>query len=70
MTHRLPDKMFFGKHQGKTVKEVILTDAQYILWLISKKNINFSEEVELFARLYAPTQRISFECDATEADIY
>lgn len=35
-TLRLKDKLTFGKHKGKTIKEVLDNDPQYLVWLHEK----------------------------------
>lgn len=44
MTHKL-DKFDFGKHKGKTVREVIAKDPEYIFWLAENNIANFSQEL-------------------------
>jgi hypothetical protein len=65
------DKFTFGKHKGRAVIEVLVTDPQYILW--ANKNIsyiNFKEETIARAEkkakqkeeeYYKKQNRISFE---------
>lgn len=45
-------KFFFGKYKGKFIKDIIVSDTQYITW--SMKNVNWfwynNEEVDLYKR--------------------
>lgn len=43
MTHKL-DKFEFGRHKGKTVREVIEKDPSYILWLVEENAVEFPQE--------------------------
>ena len=38
-------KLLFGKHEGKTIEEVIETEPGYILWMHDEKRAVISEEI-------------------------
>lgn len=41
----LEDELDFGKHKGKTVREVLRIDSGYIIWCISSNVKTFANEV-------------------------
>ena len=48
--HSLTDVMTFGKHKGKTVKEVINSNPEYIVWVVRNVfwfDIDMQAELEL-----------------------
>jgi len=46
-------KFFFGKYKGKYIKDIIVSDTQYITW--SMKNVSWfwynQDEVELYKKM-------------------
>ena len=47
-------KFFFGKYKGKFIKDIIVSDTQYITWTM--KNVNWfwynKEEVDLYKQQF------------------
>lgn len=51
----------FGKHNGKTLKEIVEQDQNYLLWLINKEDTKQSLKDAISKLIYIPTEEESKE---------
>ena len=59
-TLTLEDRFWFGKCKGKTLREVLATDPQYLFWAIQKvDDFNVTPELRATARRAAGEQTLN-----------
>ena len=69
----LEGTMPFGKYEGKLIRWVILNDVGYMLWAITKANLNLSKEAlnKVVTTVYYENKDLREDSMwASEVDIY
>ena len=69
----LENTLPFGKYKGKLIRWVILNDVNYILWAVTKANLNLSKEAlnKVITTVYYDNEDLREDSMwASEVDIY